>query len=680
MIKSSFIKKKMSSWGMKRIHADVYDLNNFQENQVDTFIPYGNGRGYGDSALGQNMVEQTKHQKVISFDEKKGVIHCEAGVLLSEILAIVIPEGWFLKVTPGTKLITLGGAVAADVHGKNHHKVGCFSESVNFLKLRLPNNNTYITCSKTENIDLFKATCGGMGLTGIITEVNFNLMKIKGTYIDQNLIKTQTLKEVFTVLEEQNNASYSVAWLDLLNLKKEQIKGVVFLGEHADDEVFEFNNNYKLNIKFCLPSFLINKISMRLYNWNYFKKMKQGSSKTNINSFFYPLDTLRNWNRIYGKKGLVQYQFVVPQAVAFKAVSEIITMVLNSKHHCYLAVLKKLGPKNQNHLSFPLEGYTLAMDFKMNKRLYAFLHTLDKELCKYGGRVYLAKDSCMLSETFEKGYPEQAAFKELRKKNGVEKLTSLQSKRLGVYTEREMKEILILGAKSDIAKACAQIFAQEGYHLQLAGRNIKDLEPFKKDLEEKHQVSVSLLNFDVLDLESHQPFVENLPVKPYGLVCCVGYLGNQQLAEENEEEAKLIWDTNFTGCAHIINIVSNQLKKNKEGFIIGVSSVAGNRGRKSNYYYGSAKAGFSAYLSGLRGRLAEFNIKVITVKPGFVATQMTSDLELPKLLTTTPKVVAQQSLKALKKGTNVLYVKWFWRYIMWVIALIPEAVFKKTNL
>lgn len=243
-----------------------------------------------------------------------------------------------------------------------------------------------------------------------------------------------------------------------------------------------------------------------------------------------------------------------------------------------------------------------------------------------------------------------------------------------------MEHILILGAKSDIAKAYSELFASKSHNLILAGRNIEELKAFKETLEKQYKIGVELKEFDALKFDSHQTFMDAVAEKIYGIVCCVGYLGDQILAEKAINEAQLIWNTNFLGCANILSIGASVLKKKKEGFIIGVSSVAGNRGRKSNYFYGSAKAGFSAFLSGLRSQLLESKVHVITVKPGFVATKMTAHLKLPELLTTTPEVVAKTTFKALQKKKNVIYVKWIWRYIMWIIQLLPEAIFKKTNL
>ncbi|MCK4577275.1 MAG: SDR family oxidoreductase [Candidatus Marinimicrobia bacterium] len=243
-----------------------------------------------------------------------------------------------------------------------------------------------------------------------------------------------------------------------------------------------------------------------------------------------------------------------------------------------------------------------------------------------------------------------------------------------------MSYVLILGAKSDIAKAVARIYAQNGYDLFLASRNSDDLDTFRKDIEVRYEINVKLLEFDALKFDSHQVFYDSIVPKPLGVICFIGYLGNQEKALGDFKEAQKIIETNYTGCVSILNIIANDYAKQKNGFIIGISSVAGDRGRKSNYIYGSAKAAFTAYLSGLRNRLHDTSIQVLTVKPGFVNTQMTKGKNLPKKLTAQPEEVARQIYKSHLKGKNVLYTKRVWRYIMMIINLMPEKVFKRMNL
>ncbi|MDP2166809.1 MAG: SDR family oxidoreductase [Thermodesulfovibrionales bacterium] len=243
-----------------------------------------------------------------------------------------------------------------------------------------------------------------------------------------------------------------------------------------------------------------------------------------------------------------------------------------------------------------------------------------------------------------------------------------------------MSRVIVFGAKSDMAREIARGLAMRGYDLYLAARGHEEIEPDVSDLSIRYGVKVSALEFDLLDYEGHKAFYEGLDEKPSGAVCAVGYLGEQKKAEKDFNEAKRIMDTNYTGCVSILNIIAGDFEAKGEGFIIGISSVAGDRGRQSNYVYGSAKAGFTVYLSGLRNRLFKSGVHVMTVKPGFVHTKMTEGMNLPPALTAEPHEVARDVLRALKKKKDVVYTRWFWRYIMLAIRHIPEAVFKRLKL
>lgn len=242
------------------------------------------------------------------------------------------------------------------------------------------------------------------------------------------------------------------------------------------------------------------------------------------------------------------------------------------------------------------------------------------------------------------------------------------------------KYLLVLGASSDIAKAIACEYAKEGYNLYLAGRNIEEIKKDGTDISIQFNIEAKACYFDVLDYNSHQKFYDSLSIKPEGVVCAAGYLGNQEKSQTDFNEARKIIDTNFTGCVSILNVVANDFASRKQGFIIGISSVAGDRGRGSNYTYGSSKAALTAYLSGLRCRLAKLNVHVLTVKPGFVATKMTEGLKLPKRLTAKPEEVAKDIIRAQKSKKDVIYTKWFWEIIMFIIKAIPEKIYKKLKL
>ncbi len=243
-----------------------------------------------------------------------------------------------------------------------------------------------------------------------------------------------------------------------------------------------------------------------------------------------------------------------------------------------------------------------------------------------------------------------------------------------------MSYVLIIGANSDIAKACAREYAKNGYDLYLALRDKDRLNDFKQDIEVRTKRAVKLLELDILDFNSHQGFYNSLDEKPLGVISAVGYLGKHKEAQKSLKETRKIIDTNYTGVVSILNIIANDFEKRRSGFIVGISSVAGDRGRKSNYIYGSAKAALSAYLSGLRNRLYESQVQVLTVKPGFVATKMTEGMDLPQRLTAQPDEVARDILKAQQSGKDIVYTKWIWRYIMLIIKAIPEWQFKKMSI
>ena len=427
---------QLNSWGMypKIKHTSVtLDKNTSETIQEDkSFIPYGNGRSYGDSALAENIIYCKPYNYFLDFDEEKGVLHCQSGVLLSEIIEAFVPRGWFLKVTPGTKLITIGGAIASDIHGKNHHVEGCFSECVEEFNLMLADGQIK---NVKKNDELFKATCGGMGLTGVILDAKISLKKINSQYINQTTIKTKNLKETFEAFEKYAHLPYSVAWIDCLAKGEDIGKCLLMVGDFADDGDLNFKEKKKKTIPFNFPSFALNKLSVKAFNWLYYKKAPDGESqqKVDIDTFFYPLDAINNWNRIYGKGGFTQYQFILPKEKSFDGLQEILKSISNSGKGSFLAVLKLYGKANENYLSFPMEGYSLALDFKIEPGIFELLDRLDEIVLEYSGRIYLTKDVRVGKETFEKGYPDIEKFRTFRKENGMsEKFASLQSKRVEI--------------------------------------------------------------------------------------------------------------------------------------------------------------------------------------------------------------------------------------------------------
>lgn len=400
--------------------------------QSKHFIPFGNGRSYGDSALAPNIIYCKNYNYFLGFDEENGILHAQGGVELSEIINVIVPKGWFLKISPGTKFITLGGAIASDVHGKNHHIEGCFSECIKELNVMLPNGEIK-SCVKGD--DLFHATCGGMGLTGIIIDAKIYLKKINSKNINQTTVKTKNLKETFEAFENYSHMPYSVAWIDCLAKNEEIGKCLLMAGEFENDGDLNYKVKKKLNIPFNFPSFTLNNFTVKVFNWIYYNKLnsKISRQKVDLDTFFYPLDSINNWNRIYGKSGFTQYQFILPKESSFEGLSEILHAISKSGKGSFLAVLKLYGKANNNYLSFPLEGYSLALDFKIEKGLFELLNSLDKIVLQYGGRLYLSKDTRVNKETFEKGYPFIEKFRLFRKEHDMDnKFQSLQSKRVQI--------------------------------------------------------------------------------------------------------------------------------------------------------------------------------------------------------------------------------------------------------
>ncbi|WP_029408072.1 FAD-binding oxidoreductase [Thiomicrorhabdus sp. Milos-T2] len=416
------------------------------EAEKTTQIARGLGRSYGDSSLAEHSINLSKMDDFISFNEINGQLTCAAGVSFAEILRVFVPKGWFLPVTPGTQFITVGGAIASDVHGKNHHIEGTFCEQVSSLKLCLASGEE-VECSKVHHPHLFRATCGGMGLTGIILQATFTLKPIESAYIKETTIKTTNLAETLAKFEEHASATYSVAWIDCLATGKQLGRSLLMLGEHASPQKTEqtqqkppFQDSQtaktsKFNMPFDLPSFTLNSFTVKAFNALYYGKVRQTQSERLVHyaPFFYPLDSIQNWNRMYGKNGFVQYQFVIPKSAGLKGLTEILTEIANSKRGSFLAVLKVFGKANDNYLSFPEEGYTLALDFKMDNTLLAFLDKLDEIVLHYHGKLYLTKDARMSEQMFKQSYPQWQEFQKIRYQYDAQTcFNSLQSKRLGL--------------------------------------------------------------------------------------------------------------------------------------------------------------------------------------------------------------------------------------------------------
>ena len=415
-------KEKISGWGRRNF---VYSkLVNFKGNEeIKKFlketknlscITRGLGRSYGDAA-------QLKNQHVFDlsfYDEIKisgNQVSVGAGVKIRELLKVIIPKGYILPVLPGSSKVTIGGAIAADVHGKNHYKYGSFGNHV--TKLNIIDGKGIIhelepkSGLNEELNEFFWATIGGMGLTGIILKATISLRKIETMFMKVDTYKFDDLDSLMEFMKSNDKKySYSVAWIDSLHKKS---RGVLTFGEHALKEDLNKRDSYSssydskniLNTPQFIPNGLLNKFTVKAFNEIWFRKSLSFKNEIqDINKFFYPLDRIGNWNRIYGSKGFFQYQFVVPEENTY-FISRTLKILKNSSSNSFLTVLKRFGKRNDAYLSFPEQGWTLSVDLPANNlKLLKILDQIDKELAELGGKIYLAKDLRQSSEIFKKTY------------------------------------------------------------------------------------------------------------------------------------------------------------------------------------------------------------------------------------------------------------------------------------
>ena len=376
-------------------------------------IAYGNGRSYGDQALNdQGTVWLTRGlDRFIAFDPVTGALRCEAGVTFKELIDLALPRGWFVPVTPGTQYLTVGGAVANDVHGKNHHRCGTFGEHVTALTL-VRTDGEVIACSPTHHAEWFGATVGGMGLTGVIVEVGLQLRRVPGPWIDARTQVFESLDAFFELSADSdqgpNAAEYSVAWIDSQSAAGGRVRGAFFSGDHAQSDA-PLRPAQVLTAR-ALPAFAwVRPATTRLFNEAYFRRSaaRAGTSRQSYRAFFYPLDGLLEWNRLYGGAGFYQYQCVVPEASQREAIAELLREVSAAGAGSFLNVLKTFGARAApGLLSFPVAGTTLALDFPnrgaATLRLFERLNAI---VSAAGGRLYPAKDAAMPAELFRQGYP-----------------------------------------------------------------------------------------------------------------------------------------------------------------------------------------------------------------------------------------------------------------------------------
>jgi FAD/FMN-containing dehydrogenase len=385
-----------------------------------TTLAFGNGRSYGDVCLASSnhVLRTLAMDRVISADWTRGILRAEPGITVGQILALAIPRGWMLPVTPGTKYVTLGGAIANDVHGKNHHVRGTFGRHVRAFGLAR-SDGSLIECSPDANTDLFKATIGGLGLTGLILWAEFSLMPIRTSQIDTKSIRFGELDEFFDLSAEYDaRHEYCVAWVDCASRGDALGRGIFMAADHASHGTLEVEERTSRTVPFTPPASLVNGFTLRAFNELYYRRQKKPVeiSRVGYDGYFYPLDSLLEWNRIYGPSGFQQYQCVVPEASARDAMRAMLDCISASGTGSFIAVLKRCGDiASPGLLSFPMGGTSLALDFpqrdRRNTQLFAALDMIVREA---GGRLYPAKDAHMPAADFRAAYPQWQQLESLR--------------------------------------------------------------------------------------------------------------------------------------------------------------------------------------------------------------------------------------------------------------------------
>ena len=442
----------ISGWGRypvaRAVVARPDSLGDIAFPDEGSLICRGEGRSYGDAAISsQGLVLMTSGlRRMCRFDATTGLLVAEAGVTIGDILRAFVPHGWFPPVTPGTKHVSLGGAVAADVHGKNHHRDGSIGSHVRELELLLADGSR-ARCGPHDNAELFWATVGGMGLTGMITTVAVQLIPVETSYIVAQHFKAPDLATAFRWLEDsEHDDDYTVAWIDCLSRGQNLGRSIIIRGHHARRDELPSRTRPDLSVTtrapfhlfLDVPSFVVNPLSVALFNHLYYAAQgrKNRPFLVDHERFFYPLDIVDNWNRLYGKRGFLQYQFMIPERGAEEGVRRILESLARHRRASFLAVLKRFGPGNPGPLSFPDRGYTLALDLPMTGRdVLDHLDAMDDIVLDFGGRVYLAKDARLASARLRPMYPRLDDW--LRVKYAVDpkgRFSSDLSCRLGLTT------------------------------------------------------------------------------------------------------------------------------------------------------------------------------------------------------------------------------------------------------
>ncbi|MCQ8784089.1 FAD-binding oxidoreductase [Mangrovibrevibacter kandeliae] len=407
----------LTGWG-RTSHARTRAVSPASEAEVagalaapaGRLIAFGGGRSYGDAALndGGDTLLTGALNRILSVDEASGVLVCEPGVTFRELIDRFLDRGWVAPVSPGTAFATIGGAVANDVHGKNHDRAGSFGDHVLWLDLLAPDGRL-LRLSSRENVELFRATIGGIGLTGVILKIAFAMKRVSSSFVTVREARAGNLDALMAALRAARaQSTYTVAWIDATATGRSLGRGILEAAEHAEAGFPARPARRALRLPVDFPDFALNPLSIGLFNQLYYRRVPAaGRARTlPFDAFLYPLDALLDWNRMYGRRGFYQFQCVIPEAEADRGIRALLETIAASRSASFLAVLKTLGSAGRGFLSFPFPGFTLALDFPARAKTPELMARLERLTLDHGGRVYLAKDACLSSEGFRRMYPQ----------------------------------------------------------------------------------------------------------------------------------------------------------------------------------------------------------------------------------------------------------------------------------
>jgi decaprenylphospho-beta-D-ribofuranose 2-oxidase len=700
-------------------------------------IARGMGRSYGDAAqLGGGLVLETTRLRRFELDAERGTVRAEAGVTIGELLDAAVPAGWMVPVLPGTQHVSVGGAIASDIHGKNHGAAGTFGMHVEAIGL-LTAAEDVVELGGDD--PLFQATLGGMGLTGVIVWARIALRRVTSPWLSVDTDRVDTLEDALAALRAPGG-QHRVAWLDLLG--PGLARGVVTRAEHLDGaaaserEKGSATVRGRATIPAGWPRGMLQPATMRAFNELRFRRSPRArrGAVESIGAHMFPLDALEWWPRLYGPSGFLQYQLVIPYG-AERTLESVIARLRRSGVPCYLAVLKDFGPANPAPLSFPLAGWTLTLDVpRVAPGLYELLDRLDEEVVAAGGRVYLSKDARLRPETLAAMYPRLGEWREVRDQADPEHLWQSDLARRtrlvaapapapagdpapapapardpapapapaparardpapaparapapapsdgrAAPLAAPANRVLLVGGTSEIGLAVVRRLAAEGpVRPYLLGRDRERTAAALGDLGLGGDLDV----LEADDVSSHEGVIGRAFARTGGfdlVVLAVGVLGGQRGLDAERGEALEVMETNFVGSGSLMLESLRRLREQGSGTLVVLSSVAAERPRASNAIYGAAKAGLDSLAQGLADATEGTGVRVLVVRPGFVTTKMTADLD-PAPMAATAEEVAAATVKGLHGSAHTVWVPARLQLVFAVLRHLPRRVFRRLPL